>query len=463
MQKNTGMNKNTLGSLFLDIGRVAFAVCETADYRFSKIAVDETYFGKRKYNKGKRMRKRAFWFATATEILSNGKSGRTHWKLVKRRDLGTLTAFVEEHLQSAKSVTLTDFHKGYNTLSTICHHRKVNHSIEWVTDEGWHTNNAEGAHSAVKRLLKKTSNKFGDSSRTLRRKVALAWLLVHLDGEWARKLQVILLSMRNHGDTLLGEDDLESVSADEMEETETPNPKFKKKRRTEVQRLRGSISPRKPEKVKPVSDKETVETKLKSDNQRDAIHVWRQSALNSLLPGKPIEGDVLWCALSSDLPKMWKLVDLAVVNGRREAVAADCPKDKTLAFCVNYAGHWILGVASYGDKYIGFYDSLRHYAHDERAVGIARVEHIMQKMWKTQKSSQIKHSEQQEAGSNDCGVYVINNALRLSNANILYDRNSLINMVNVRMTSTDMFPGTLFIDEDADAFFHENPGVVRSK
>ena len=69
-------------------GNAAFHQQENTDFNFSKLQVDETFIGKRKYNRGKRVRKIGWWFVTVTEI-DDRKMGRTHWKLVKRREVAT--------------------------------------------------------------------------------------------------------------------------------------------------------------------------------------------------------------------------------------------------------------------------------------------------------------------------------------------------------------------------------------
>ncbi|KNH04358.1 hypothetical protein XU18_4365 [Perkinsela sp. CCAP 1560/4] len=83
------INTNTLTLLMRAAGVPYHKYLSTCDVKFSRLAVDETYFGKRKYSKGKRACFRGYWFVTATELNIDGSTGCTVSKLVKRRERQT--------------------------------------------------------------------------------------------------------------------------------------------------------------------------------------------------------------------------------------------------------------------------------------------------------------------------------------------------------------------------------------
>lgn len=116
----------------------------------------------------------------------------------------------------------------------------------------------------------------------------------------------------------------------------------------------------------------------------------------------------------------------------------------------------------FGKPKIEVYDSCRGYATDERAAAVGRVAHIVNQVWKMVKQTVLKQTEQQPAGSNDCGVYTINNALRLSKAGTLVDRKSLIAKVHQRLSKLELFPHIGTEDTDPEVFFQQNPDIVRT-
>ena len=100
ISRNRGVRQRTITKLLHMVSSAAYFRQENANFDFSNLQVDETFIGKRKYHRGKRVRKVGWWFVTVTEI-DERKMGRTHWKLVKRRDQHTLLNFITPHLTSA--------------------------------------------------------------------------------------------------------------------------------------------------------------------------------------------------------------------------------------------------------------------------------------------------------------------------------------------------------------------------
>ena len=134
--------------------------------------MDETFIGRGKYNRGRRQGQRGWWFATLTE-QGGRKTGLTHWKLVRRRDLETLHSFILPHLASAMTVVVSDYWKGYVNLGEYCRHCAVNHSKEFVTYQGYHTNHAEGVRGTIKGWVKRQHYNYEATPLQLQRNVAL--------------------------------------------------------------------------------------------------------------------------------------------------------------------------------------------------------------------------------------------------------------------------------------------------
>ena len=172
--KSVNVNTNTVTLCMRAAGVACHKYLSTCDVKFSRLAVDKTYFGKRKYNRGKRTRSKGYWLVTATKLNIDGSTGRTVWKLMKRRDRQTLQPFVESLVLSSRSVVVSDCHKGYANLSQVVRHFTVNHSIGFKNLEtGKHTNKAEGCHSVIKRWIGAQCYMFGQDSATLQCNVAI--------------------------------------------------------------------------------------------------------------------------------------------------------------------------------------------------------------------------------------------------------------------------------------------------
>jgi transposase-like protein len=111
------------------------------------VEIDESKFGKRKYNRGHRVE--GVWVIGGVE--------RTAQKLmfaevVERRDSATLTEVISRHV-AAGSIIHTDLWRGYAQLSESLdvQHRTVNHSNHFVDPEdGTHTNSIEGTWNGLK-------------------------------------------------------------------------------------------------------------------------------------------------------------------------------------------------------------------------------------------------------------------------------------------------------------------------
>ena len=186
--RNRSIRHKVVTKILHDLGNAALHQEENAVYAFSSLQVDETFVGKRKYHRGRRPRNVGHWFVSITEVKGR-RMGRTHWKLVKRRDHETLKNFILPHLESARSLVVTDAWRGYLGMEEFCRHFAVNHSREFVELHGYHTNHAECVHRIIKDWTKRQHYNFGASAQDLKRNIALQCVKfgsVHNDPERAK-------------------------------------------------------------------------------------------------------------------------------------------------------------------------------------------------------------------------------------------------------------------------------------
>ncbi|KAF8789164.1 putative transposase-like protein like [Argiope bruennichi] len=115
------------------------------------VEIDESKFGKRKYNKGKRVE--GAWVFGGVERDSN----KCFMAVVPVRTSETLISVLKEWVLPGSTV-MSDCWKAYDCLASEAFvHLTVNHSLTFKDpDTGAHTNSIEGTWGACKRSLKGT-------------------------------------------------------------------------------------------------------------------------------------------------------------------------------------------------------------------------------------------------------------------------------------------------------------------
>ena len=118
------------------------------------VEIDESKFGKRKYNRGHRVE--GFWVFGGVERTEQRKFFCVR---VPDRTALTLTDLIIKHIAPG-SIIHSDCWKAYGEIPNLVvegsdeaayRHHKVNHSKEFVTEEGVHTNTIEGMWWGIKR------------------------------------------------------------------------------------------------------------------------------------------------------------------------------------------------------------------------------------------------------------------------------------------------------------------------
>ena len=104
--------------------------------------IDESKFGKRKNHYGHRVE--GVWVLSGVEKTNERK---TFLAVVPCRNARTLTEIIHQFIRPS-SLIYSDMWRAYNGLSDEegmdWVHQVVNHSIEFITDDGVHTNTIEG-------------------------------------------------------------------------------------------------------------------------------------------------------------------------------------------------------------------------------------------------------------------------------------------------------------------------------
>lgn len=126
------------------------------------VEVDETKFGKRKHNKGRMVE--GSWIFGMIDITSESECAyRLEICEDNKRDEATLISYIQKHVKEGTTI-YSDCWKAYVNLEEYGYkHYTVNHSVEYVTSEGVHTNNIEASWRPLKRALHYTNkDKLGE-------------------------------------------------------------------------------------------------------------------------------------------------------------------------------------------------------------------------------------------------------------------------------------------------------------
>ena len=125
------------------------------------VEIDETKFGKRKYNRGKRVE--GSWILGMIEIdteASHALKGNFRLEICpdNRRDAETLLPLIQKHIAPGTTIH-SDCWKAYGSLEELGYkHYTVNHSEHYKDPEtGVHTNNIESNWRPLKRALQGSS------------------------------------------------------------------------------------------------------------------------------------------------------------------------------------------------------------------------------------------------------------------------------------------------------------------
>ena len=113
------------------------------------VEIDESKFGKRKYNRGKRVE--GVWVFGGIE--RNSDPPKCFFTSVDDRSAETLIPIIKRWILPGTTIA-SDCWRAYSRLSEEGYiHETVNHSVEFVTEKGQHTNTIESTWCALKKSL----------------------------------------------------------------------------------------------------------------------------------------------------------------------------------------------------------------------------------------------------------------------------------------------------------------------
>ncbi|PIO56247.1 hypothetical protein TELCIR_22354 [Teladorsagia circumcincta] len=118
-----------------------------------EVEIDETLVTKRKYNRGRWVRRHQWLFGG----IERG-SGRAFLRLVRRRDASTLLRLIMKYIRPGTTI-LSDCWRAYSQIAALPNayrHLQVNHQLNFVDPQsGAHTQNVESLWQKYKNMSKR--------------------------------------------------------------------------------------------------------------------------------------------------------------------------------------------------------------------------------------------------------------------------------------------------------------------
>lgn len=150
------------------------------------VELDESKFGKRKFNRGHRVE--GAWVFGGVERTQERKMFA---EVVADRSAETLKEVIMRHVKPG-SIIFTDLWKGYSNLEELGFSREtVNHSISFISELGTHTNTIEGNWNGFKIRIPARNRNNEDLPGFL---LECIWRRKHIDDLWAgliRAFQIV--------------------------------------------------------------------------------------------------------------------------------------------------------------------------------------------------------------------------------------------------------------------------------
>ena len=118
------------------------------------VQIDESLICKRKYNVGRILANQDQWIVGGIDEIGN-----IFMKITEKRNQATLEAIITANVE-AGSIIWSDCWAGYRNLDSVGYlHEVLNHSNEFVSSQGVHTNRIESIWGACKRKFHSIRNK----------------------------------------------------------------------------------------------------------------------------------------------------------------------------------------------------------------------------------------------------------------------------------------------------------------
>ncbi len=151
------------------------------------VEVDESKFAKRKYNRGRATVMKE-WVLGGRE---RGPNGRMFAVVVSKRDADTMRRVLSTFIARG-SIIYSDCWRAYNFIdddNRFMGHRTVNHSIEFVGEDGVHTNTIEGQWNGIKLRIKPQQRKVSVLGECLFEQI---WRRKHINDDLWEAFMILL-------------------------------------------------------------------------------------------------------------------------------------------------------------------------------------------------------------------------------------------------------------------------------
>lgn len=176
--RETELSKGTVRSIITDLRMMLRAWLSERKEKIGgpgkTVEIDESAFGKRKYNRGRKMKTR--WVVGGVDR----ETKKCFFVVVNNRDANTLHNVIREHVLPGTHI-ITDCWKGYCGVDRIYYtHSTVNHSKHFInpSDRNIHTQGIESQWAKLKRDMRRRIGRMA-VSRTDDYLVEYIWRSMH--------------------------------------------------------------------------------------------------------------------------------------------------------------------------------------------------------------------------------------------------------------------------------------------
>lgn len=185
---NFAISKTSVGqwqTFFCEVAvRVNSKLYETVRHRIIFAQIDETAFGKRKDNRGHRVRVGStIWVWGWVGIGADGRTLYVHFEYIPCRNtemiISMLRKMMGPNVREIASDCWAATVRAMRTEFPQIEHKKVNHRREFVAHDGTHTNTIESHNNVLKTTLKERWSHMPEDDYLLDIKVAFAQLIIN--------------------------------------------------------------------------------------------------------------------------------------------------------------------------------------------------------------------------------------------------------------------------------------------
>lgn len=98
-------------------------------------------------------------------------------------------------------------------------------------------------------------------------------------------------------------------------------------------------------------------------------------------------------------------------EAQKKRMIEGCPGDRVILWPLYYSQHWVLAILDKRTRRWDILDSARPILHEPRAKTVKHITTFLRSVWTLNMTPTLKVCEQQNPGSNDCGLFTIRNMM----------------------------------------------------